>query len=106
MEDIKIIDFLCGKCPYMGCQYNDLGMCLNDNEDFLLNIFDKIRDIYENNDFGKLLFQLSISTFECEPKLNDHTCKYCGNHLKYTIDYVPYSDIYTPMKTWYCPLCD
>ena len=107
MEDIKIIDFLCGKCQYKGCWHNDSnGVCINDDKEFLLNIFDKVRDMYENNDFGNLLFHLSVLTFECEPSLYDNTCKYCGAQLRYHVDRVPYGDTYTSVESWYCPNCD
>ncbi|MDI9518186.1 MAG: hypothetical protein QM266_02550 [Bacillota bacterium] len=101
MEDIKIIDFLCGKCLFKGCWHNDSGICLNTDEDFLLNTLDYIRDICEKN-----VDDIFDKSFKCEPKLYDNTCKYCGGVFKKHIDFVPYSDIHTPMKTCYCPNCD
>lgn len=101
MEDIKIIDFLCGKCPFEGCWENEDGICLNEDEEFLLNTFDTIRDVCEKD-----INDIFDETFECEPKLYDNTCKYCGAQLRYHVDRVPYGDTYASVESWYCPNCD
>ena len=101
MEDIKIIDFLCGKCPFKGCWHNESGVCLNTDENFLLNTLDYIRDICEKN-----VDDIFDKSFKCEPKLYDNTCKYCGAQLRYHVDRVSYGDTYASVESWYCPNCD
>lgn len=101
MEEIKVVDFLCGKCPFEGCWENEDGICLNEDEEFLLNTFDIIRDVCEkdiNNIYNK--------NIKCEPKFDDNVCKYCGALLKYTDDFVPWSDTYVRKREYYCPKCE
>lgn len=88
----------------MGCYHNVDGICTNENEDFLLNIFDKIRLLCEEND--NIISDLSANIFKCNPTIEYNTCEHCGTPLSYTDDYVPYSTIHTKLRTWHCPNCD
>ncbi|NLJ17696.1 hypothetical protein [Globicatella sulfidifaciens] len=98
---IKIVDFLCGNCKYLHCAYNEDGMCLNREEEFLLEISEVVSDAIRNN-----MDNLLENTFKCYAETSDEICEYCGERLITYEDCIPYGDGYTFMPGVYCPRCD
>ncbi len=66
MTNIKIIDYLCGNCKFNNCKFNNDGVCLNEDEEFLLNIFNKVRNTFKDNDFEYILLYSMVLSFECK----------------------------------------
>lgn len=98
--EIKLIDYLCGNCPLEGCIYNDHGLCICEDEDFKLEIFEQVRNEFENN-------RIPLKAkFECnQAKSKENHCIYCGYPLTIVNESVPYGNTNVNMPIVECKHC-
>ena len=68
INTVTIKEYLSDNCKYKGCKYNNSGCCDNDDEDFLGNIEEIVKDEGYNTD-----------TIICDkPIIRKGHCPYCG----------------------------
>lgn len=83
MEDrVNIWEFANGECPYGGCKYNDEGICINDDFDFLWERITDLVNVYEEGEVDySYYFNCNMLTVE------ENYCQYCGSKLEKVAKY-------------------
>ena len=92
---VTLKDYLSGTCQYQACEYNDLGACMNEDNDFLNYIEDLSIDI-DKNKHKKII---------CEIEFREDVCIYCGAKMIKVLNRVPYGDTTAVEILYVCPKC-
>lgn len=103
MNEVKIVDYLNGECPYIGCKYNDMyGICICGENDFLLDMMEDISFHIEGNVIDK------NATFGCFMKdVPEGICETCGSELEKILSSKgEYMGKPIKMYDYMCPYCD
>lgn len=90
---VSLAEYLSGKCPYGGCKWNELGYCINEDEDFLYEIEELTKDTDKNKN-------IKIS---CTQTIYEGECPYCGAKLLLHKDKIEWWGANITMPIWYCP---
>ena len=85
---VELLDFACSECKYKGCSYNEKGVCMVDNTEFL---WDRIDD-FANEKGYFICYKQDIKIGHCE---------FCGEKLEKVVQI--HDKKYGNKYEWVCP---
>lgn len=96
IRQIKVKDWLSGKCQYQGCKHNDgKGICSLDDEGLIEELLDLNNEDLSDNEY------FNCTYIEVEEK----HCEYCNAKLIQSSIKVPYGDTNYNISQLVCPKC-